>query len=65
MAKTEKFEDKLEKAKMLLSKLSEPTLTLEDSMAYYKEGIKILKEASALLENAKQEFEILSKEKKL
>ncbi|MDR0762386.1 MAG: exodeoxyribonuclease VII small subunit [Campylobacteraceae bacterium] len=62
MAKTEKFEDKLEKAKVLLNKLSEPTLSLEDSMTYYKDGIKILKEASNLLEEAKQEFEILSNE---
>ncbi|MDR1008598.1 MAG: exodeoxyribonuclease VII small subunit [Campylobacteraceae bacterium] len=62
MAKVEKFEDKLERAKALLDKLNEPTLTLEDSMIHYKEGIKILKEASNLLEEAKQEFEILSNE---
>ncbi|MDR2081099.1 MAG: exodeoxyribonuclease VII small subunit [Campylobacteraceae bacterium] len=62
MVKTEKFEEKLEKAKALLDKLSEPSLPLEESMTYYKEGIKILKEASNLLEHAKQEFKILSEE---
>jgi exodeoxyribonuclease VII small subunit len=63
MVKAEKFEEKLEKAKILLEKISEPSLPLEESIAYYKEGIKILKEASNLLENAKQEFKVLSEEK--
>ncbi|MFV0480364.1 MAG: exodeoxyribonuclease VII small subunit [Campylobacteraceae bacterium] len=59
MEKKATFEERLEKAKVLLEKLSDPTLSLEKSMAYYKEGISILKEASVMLESAKQEFEIL------
>jgi exodeoxyribonuclease VII small subunit len=60
MANNEKFEQKLERAKALLEKLSAPDLALDASMAYYKEGVTVLKEASKLLEEAKQEFEVLS-----
>jgi exodeoxyribonuclease VII small subunit len=55
------FEKKIEKSKEILDKLMDPEITLEDSMKLYKEGIKELKEASKMLENAKLEFEELSK----
>lgn len=62
MKKSENFEKKLELAKGLLDKLSDPSISLEESMENYKKGVKILKEASLILENAKQEFVELSKE---
>lgn len=61
MKNEQSFEMKLEKAKKLLDKLSDPSISLEESVKYYKEGIEILKNASQILENAKQEFVEISK----
>ncbi len=62
--KAKDFEQKLEISKAILEKLMDPSITLEESMKLYKEGIKELKEASKMLENAKLEFEELSKTNK-
>jgi len=59
--KVKDFEKKIEISKEILEKLMDPSITLEDSMKLYKEGVKELKEASKMLENAKVEFEELSK----
>ncbi len=59
--KAKDFEQKIEESKKILDKLMDPSITLENSMKFYKEGIKELKEASKMLENAKIEFEELSK----
>lgn len=50
------FENKIEKAKELLEKLSKPDITLSDSLSIYKNGIKELEEAQKLLDEAKQIF---------
>ena len=50
------FEVKIEKAKELLEKLSNPQITLSDSLDIYKNGIKELEEAQKLLEEAKLIF---------
>ncbi len=55
------FEKKIEKSKEILDKLMDPSISLEDSVKFYKEGLKELKEASKMLESAKLEFEELSK----
>lgn len=52
------FEKKLEKAKELLEKLSNPQITLSDSLEVYKMGLKELEEAQKLLEEAKLIFTI-------
>ena len=52
----ESFEQKLEKAKTILEKLSDPELSLADGMKEYQEGIAILKEASKMIEEAKLEY---------
>ena len=52
----ESFEQKLEKAKVILEKLSDPELSLEDGMKKYQEGIAILKDASKMVEEAKIEY---------
>lgn len=50
------FEDKIIKAKELLEKLSNPQITLSDSVELYKNGIKELDEAQKLLDEAKLIF---------
>ncbi len=50
------FEEKILKAKELLEKLSNPEITLSDSLEVYKNGIKELDEAQKLLDEAKLIF---------
>ncbi len=60
--KVNDFEKKLEKSKVVLDRLMDPEISLEEGMKLYKEGIKELKDASKMLESVKLEFEELSKE---
>ncbi len=53
MLKNEDFEAKLSKIQEVLEQLNQPDISLSKSTELYKEGLKNLKEASALLENAK------------
>jgi exodeoxyribonuclease VII small subunit len=57
--KTISFETKIENAKKLLDKLIDPEITLQDSVKFYKDGMKQLQEAQKLLDKAKVEFEKL------
>ena len=50
------FEDKIVEAKQLLEKLSNPQITLSDSIEVYKSGIKQLDDAQKLLDEAKLIF---------
>lgn len=50
------FEDKIVEAKQLLEKLSNPQITLSDSIEVYKTGIKELEDAQKLLDEAKLIF---------
>ncbi len=56
------FEDKILEAKKLLEELINPDITLSKSVEIYKKGTSKLKEAGILLENARLEFEELSKD---
>jgi len=51
------YEKKLNEAKELLDKLNNPEITLYEAMEFYKKGIKILEEATQILEKAKFEYE--------
>jgi exodeoxyribonuclease VII small subunit len=51
MAK-ENFEKKLENAKVILDKLMQPQITLQESVKAYEEGMKELQEAQKMLEDA-------------
>jgi exodeoxyribonuclease VII small subunit len=51
------FEEKIKKSKEILDKLMDPEITLENSVKFYKEGLKELQEAQTLLEEAKIAFE--------
>ena len=55
------FEEKIFKAKELLEKLSNPQITLSDSINVYKTGIKELEEAQKLLDEAKLIFSTQTK----
>ena len=57
MKKETNFEDKIEKAKIILEKLINPEITLQDSVLLYKNGMKELEDAQNLLDNAKLEYE--------
>ncbi len=46
------FETKLKNAKEILEKLSNPELTLENSIKSYEEGMALLFEAQKILEEA-------------
>jgi len=55
------FEDKIVEAKQLLEKLSNPQITLSDSIEVYKSGVKQLEDAQKLLDEAKLIFTIQEK----
>ena len=50
------FEDKIAKAKELLEKLSNPQITINESLKLYNDGLKELELAQKLLEEAKLIF---------
>lgn len=56
------FEEKIFKAKELLEKLSNPQITLSDSIKVYKTGIQELEDAQNLLDEAKLIFTTQNKE---
>ncbi len=57
--KTQSFEEKLEHSKELLEKLINPEITLEESVKLYEEGLKNIKEAQTLIEEAKTKISII------
>jgi exodeoxyribonuclease VII small subunit len=54
------FEEKIENAKELLEKLSNPDITVSSSVEIYKNGMKEIDDAQKLLETAKLNFKELS-----
>lgn len=57
--KNETFEEKLEHSKELLEKLMNPEITLEESVKLYEEGLKNIKEAQTLIEEAKTKITVI------
>jgi exodeoxyribonuclease VII small subunit len=57
--KTETFEEKLNYSKELLEKLMDPEITLEESVKLYEEGLKNIKEAQKLIEEAKIKITVI------
>lgn len=57
--KEESFEKKLEHSKALLEKLMNPEITLEESVKLYEEGLKNIKEAQILIEEAKTKITVI------
>jgi len=60
--KTETFEEKLAYSKELLEKLMDPEITLEASVKLYEEGLKNIKEAQKLIEEAKMKVTVIEQE---
>jgi len=60
--KTETFEEKLAYSKQLLEKLMDPEITLEESVKLYEEGLKKIKEAQNLIEEAKTKITVIEQE---
>ena len=59
--KTETFETKLEESKKILNQLMDPTITLEESLKLYENGLKKIKSAQQLIEEAKVKIETIEK----
>lgn len=57
--KNQTFEEKLEYSKELLEKLMNPEITLEESVKLYEEGLKNIKEAQKLIEEAKTKITVI------
>lgn len=57
--KNKSFEEKLEHSKELLEKLMNPEITLEESVKLYEEGLKNIKEAQKLIEEAKTKITVI------
>ena len=57
--KEQNFEEKLEYSKALLEKLMDPEITLEESVKLYEEGLKNIKEAQTLIEEAKTKITVI------
>lgn len=46
------FEEALKRLEEIVAKLDDPAVTIEDSVRYYEEGLKLSKQCSATLESA-------------
>jgi len=57
--KNETFEEKLAYSKELLEKLMDPEITLESSVKLYEEGLKNIKEAQKLIEEAQTKITVI------
>jgi exodeoxyribonuclease VII small subunit len=57
--KEQSFEEKLTHSKELLEKLMNPEITLEESVKLYEEGLKNIKEAQTLIEEAKTKITVI------
>ena len=59
--KNSTFEEKLEVSKEILNRLMDPSITLEESLKLYEEGLKEIKLAQKMIEEAKVKIEIIEK----
>ena len=57
--KNKTFEEKMAHSKALLEKLMNPEITLEESVKLYEEGLKNIKEAQSLIEEAKTKISVI------
>ena len=55
------FEAKLAEAKVILEKLMDPEVTLEGGVQLYEKGLTTIKEAQAMIEQAKLTVETIEK----
>lgn len=59
MSSEESFETKITNAKAILEKLMDPALPMNESVKAYEEGMKELKNAETMLQNAQLQIQII------
>jgi len=59
MKSDESFETKITNAKAILEKLMDPALPMNESVKAYEEGMKELKIAETMLQNAQLQIQII------
>jgi exodeoxyribonuclease VII small subunit len=59
MNNDESFETKITNAKVILEKLMDPALPMNESVKAYEEGMKELKIAETMLQNAQLQIQII------
>ncbi|ADR33458.1 Exonuclease VII small subunit [Sulfuricurvum kujiense DSM 16994] len=59
MKSDESFETKITNAKAILEKLMDPALPMNESVKAYEEGMKELKLAETMLQNAQLQIQII------
>jgi len=57
--KSDSFETKLEESKEILNRLINPDITLEESLKLYEEGLKRIKSAQKMIEEAKVKIQTI------
>ena len=57
--KTETFEQRLELSKEILNRLIDPSITLQESIKLYEEGLNHIKEAQKMIEEAKVKIQTI------
>jgi len=60
--KNETFEDKIVNAKSIIEKLMRQDIPLEESVKLYEDGLKTIKEAQNMLEEAKAKITIIEQD---
>ncbi len=58
----ENFEESYEKLETIVEKLNSDTVSLEESIKLYEEGIENLKKCEKILADAKQKIETIKRE---
>lgn len=58
---TDTFEMKLDESKKILNQLMNPEITLEESLKLYENGLKQIKEAQKMIEEAKVKIQTIEK----
>ena len=58
---TDTFEQKLEESKKILNQLLDPAITLEESLKLYENGLKEIKSAQKMIEEAKVKIELIER----
>ena len=62
MNNEESFETKITNAKAILEKLMDPALPMNESVKAYEEGMKELRMAETMLQNAQLQIQIIKNE---
>lgn len=59
MSTEESFETKITNAKAILEKLMDPAMPMNESVKAYEEGMKELRAAETMLQNAQMQIQII------